>query len=62
MFYLKHKGKKQEIEEDNVYTLCPRCGCEHVVDLSAIATPLSGLDLYGTSVYCAECSAERANK
>lgn len=62
MFYMKHKGDKLEITEDNVYTLCPRCGREHVVDLPAIADVPGGLDLYGTSVYCAKCSAERANK
>ena len=58
MFYLKHKGKKIPVEADNVYTICPECGREHTVDLQEI---LEGgdADLYGTAVYCEECSARR---
>ena len=36
MFYMKHKGKKLVISEDNVFTVCPRCGREHPVDLQDI--------------------------
>ena len=36
MFYMKHKGKKLVISEDNVFTVCPRCGREHSVDLQDI--------------------------
>ncbi len=25
MFYMKYKGKKLNIHEDNVYTICPEC-------------------------------------
>lgn len=57
MFYLKHKGKKLEIQEDNVYTYCPLCGKEHTVDLQEMLS--SGGDLYGTNVYCAICSEKR---
>ncbi len=53
MFYMKHKGKKLEIYEDNVFTLCPICGREHPVDLMSI---LPEGDLYGTNVYCTDCS------
>ena len=58
MFYLKHKGEKLPVEADNVYTVCPECGREHTVDLQVI---LEGgdADLYGTAVYCEECSARR---
>ena len=58
MFYLKHKGEKLPVEADNVYTVCPECGREHTVDLQEI---LEGgdADLYGTAVYCEECSARR---
>lgn len=62
MFYMKHKGKKLEIRDDNVYTQCPRCGKEHNVDLQEV---LGGDgDLYSTRVFCSLCSdirqAERA--
>lgn len=61
MFYMKHKGKKLEVLEDNVYTICPQCGKEHVVDLHDILS-CEHADLYGTSIYCEECSYERALK
>ncbi len=55
MFYIKVGKRKRNIREDNVYTRCPLCGREHAVDLQEI---LKGgdADLYGTSVYCPECS------
>lgn len=58
MFYLKYNGEKLPIEDGNVYTICPECGREHAVDLQEI---LEGgdADLYGTAVYCEECSARR---
>lgn len=58
MFYLKHRGKKLNIRDDNVYTICPECGREHKVDLQAILSSEHS-DLYGTAVYCEECSAKR---
>ena len=58
MFYLKHKGKKLEINDENVYTVCPCCGKEHKVDLQDILS-CEHSDLCGTAVYCGECSARR---
>lgn len=58
MFYMKHKGKKLEIRDDNVYTICPGCGKEHKVDLQDILS-CGHADLYSTYVYCERCSAER---
>ena len=58
MFYMKHKGKRLLIESDNVYTTCPLCGKEHVVNLQDILGDRNG-DLYGTAVYCEKCSAQR---
>lgn len=56
MFYLKDStGKKMVIEEDNVYTKCPRCGKEHQIDLAALAAD-GELDLYGTTCLCSKCS------
>ena len=61
MFYLKYKGKRLLIESDNVYTTCPLCGEEHVVDLQDILGDGSG-DLYGTAAYCEKCSAQRSRQ
>lgn len=36
MFYMKYKGKKLEIHEDNVFAICPGCGKEHSIDLVAV--------------------------
>lgn len=55
MFYLKHKGIRLYIESDNVYNSCPRCGKECHVDLEAVLADGKS-DLYGTAVYCRECS------
>lgn len=54
MFYLKHDGKKLPIEEDNVFTQCPRCGKDFSVALEDVLH--DGGDLYGTNVYCPECA------
>lgn len=58
MFYMKHKGKRLEIREDNVFTICPLCGREHAVDLQDILS-YEHSDLYGTNVYCQQCSEQR---
>lgn len=56
MFYVKYNGRKLEIRDDNVYTRCGSCGREHKVDLEEILH--DGGDLYGTSVFCPECSKQ----
>lgn len=61
MFYMKHKGTKLEIRDDNVYTICPECGKEHHVDLHDILSA-EHADLYSTSVYCYDCSERRIQK
>ena len=58
MFYVKEKLSQAaeamvDIHDDNVYCTCPGCGCEVHVDLGDL---LSEGDLYGTSVYCTDCS------
>lgn len=62
MFYVKtKKGHKIPIEDGeggNVVTICPECGREFVVGLSDLIVN-DGIDLYGTSVCCPECSAKR---
>ncbi|MFR1842984.1 MAG: hypothetical protein ACLUV3_00470 [Oscillospiraceae bacterium] len=42
MFYVKKKLSKGveinvDIEYDNVYTRCPECGVEHMIDISKFA-------------------------
>ena len=57
MFYLKEDGKKLIIRADNVYTICPRCGREHIVDLSD-ATFSDEFEIEFTHVFCNECAEE----
>lgn len=58
MFYMKHKGKRLEINDDNVYAICPGCGKEEKVNLKDILS-CEHADLNSTAVYCEECSAQR---
>lgn len=62
MFYVKTKINEEttittELTDENVFTQCPECGTEHVIDLADVF--LNGGDLYSTAIYCAECSAKR---
>lgn len=61
MYYMKSGKKKLFIEDDNVYTRCPRCGKEMQIDLGD-AVIGGALDLYGTSWYCERCSKIVRNK
>ena len=33
MFYIKSRGRKINLRNDNVFTRCPVCGREHAVDI-----------------------------
>ncbi len=44
-----------EINDENVYCRCPRCGAEVRVDLNDFFGD-EEFDLYSTSLYCEECS------
>jgi uncharacterized protein with PIN domain len=59
MFYVRqrfgHAEVVAEIHDDNVFTRCPKCGEEVVVDLVELFSD-EECDLYGTAVYCSECS------
>lgn len=61
MYYLKNGKKKLFIEEDNVFTQCPRCGKEMQIDLDD-AVINGTLDLYGISWYCDKCSRKVRSK
>ena len=61
MFYVKYNSDevevKVELNEDNVFCLCPICGKEVDVDLDSLFA--TGGDLYGTSVICPECTLKQ---
>lgn len=52
-------GARVPIEPGYVVTGCPCCGAEHTVDIVRLAQEMKDFDLYGTAVYCPECSAVR---
>ncbi len=64
MFYLKTKINDEtsivtELTGENVFTFCLDCGKEFEIDLHDVFADGGGL--YGTAVYCAECSPKRIN-
>lgn len=66
MFYIKAEIAegitiKAEINDENIFTICPECGAEHRADLQDAVVD-GVLDLYGTAIYCAECSKTRAQQ
>jgi len=63
MFYVKEKLSDTveitlEIQDDNVFCTCPGCGCQVEINLAELFSDGEG-DLYGTAVYCPECSRSR---
>ncbi len=59
MFYVKEKLNDSvevniDITDENVYCLCPGCGCEVPVDLVEVLQDEES-DLYGTAVFCDDC-------
>lgn len=60
MFYIKTKrGHHIPIEDGecgNVFTTCPDCGREFEVELSDLIVN-DNIDVYGTQLYCTECTA-----
>lgn len=65
MFYVKKKISNGieiniDIEYDNVYTRCPECGVEHMIDIAEFAN--EDFDIESTEIYCEKCSEKlRAN-
>ena len=57
-YFIRFRGRKVYLLEDNVRTICPNCGKEHVVDLADIAETADVFNLYDTDVYCEACSQE----
>ena len=64
-FYLWHTtedGAKLKIEltgDEIVSTACPICGKEHAMDFNDFLDVMQDGELYGTTVYCSECTARR---
>ena len=64
MFYVKKKladGAEinVNIECDNVYTRCPDCGVERMIDLVEFAKD-EGFDFESSYIYCEKCSSKIA--
>ncbi len=62
MFYVKEKigdtaEMTLEINDENVFCRCPKCGCEVRVDLVEVLRDEDS-DLFGTAVYCDQCGKE----
>jgi hypothetical protein len=60
MFYVKERMNDSmeisiEITDENVFCHCPICGSEVSVDIGEILSDGES-DLYGTAVFCDECS------
>ncbi|HZK02252.1 MAG TPA: hypothetical protein VFC96_05245 [Anaerovoracaceae bacterium] len=63
MFYVKEKISPTvdvavELHDDNVFCTCPNCGCDVEIDLAELFSDGKS-DLYGTEVYCTDCSRAR---
>ncbi|TDT71551.1 hypothetical protein EV215_0929 [Hypnocyclicus thermotrophus] len=60
MFYVKERLNDSmeisiEITDENVFCHCPMCGAEVMVDIGEILGDGES-DLFGTAIYCNECS------
>lgn len=60
MFYVKEQLNDAmevsiEINDENVFCHCPRCGTEMQVDLAEVFAD-EEIDLFGTAVMCDSCS------
>lgn len=66
MFYVKEKISPTvditvELHDDNVFCICPGCGCEVEIDLAKLLSDGES-DLYGTAVYCPNCSKSKLER
>ena len=59
MFYVKEKTNNTEIrieiDDENVFTVCPKCGSEFSVCPRELAKSID-FDLYSTRICCDHCS------
>lgn len=43
------------ITDNNVYTKCPKCGCEHKVNIQELLSD-NDVDIASSTEYCEKCS------
>lgn len=60
MFYVKEQLNDAmevsvEINDENVYCRCPKCGREVQTDLADVFAD-GEIDLFGTAVFCGKCA------
>lgn len=59
MFYVKcGRRVRRTLRNDNIFTRCPGCGKEQVIDLWEVFR--AGGDLYTTVILCETCASKRA--
>lgn len=65
MFYVKFAAwtgvKIVQLTEKNVYTKCPECGKDHIVNLEELIKEGKGFNLRTTRVLCPKCSKDNEN-
>lgn len=69
LFYVKTKISDEceintSVTSENVYTICGDCGEECAVDLADWTKLIekSGIDGFGCTLFCKECSKKRRSK
>lgn len=61
MYFLKNeKGELLEINDENVFGICYKCGKQIAIDLQEEASE-RGIDLFGTCFTCADCNKKEMN-
>ena len=56
-YFLVHNGEKILLTGEEVISAkCPKCGKEHTVIFEDFLRIMKDGDLYGTSIWCSECS------
>lgn len=65
MFYVKETNGQcaitVQITDENVFTLCPKCGREIPIDLQELFEG-GDVDLCGTTILCEECWKEESGR
>lgn len=65
MLYVKEKINYSTeiniaITDNNVYSKCPSCGCEHKVSIQELLSD-KDVDIASSKVYCEKCSKNLVN-
>ena len=67
MFYVKAElaegiSINVDITDENVFNICPVCGAECQVDLVGVIKDGEDFDLYGSAIYCQECTQKKLHR